>query len=228
MQWRAGLQRTRGILELRFLIKFLTKKGKKPKEIHESVNAVYCDVSPSYFQVKFLSKEFKLGRVSIEDDSLSGRPVEASSKAMLQKVEDMILQDPPVKVSVIAHELGISAGTVSCIFRSVLMMSKVSSRWVPRMVTPEQKVCRRQFNEENLDRLSANPEKSYQELLQGMKPGSIILIQTTNESPCNGNTKRLLLPRNSVCKNLPEISWQKLWDSEGVLLLEFMPQNNNY
>ena len=45
-----------------------------------------------------------------------------------------------------------------CIIHSVLMMSKVSSRWVPRMFTPEQKACRQQFSEENLDMLRANPE----------------------------------------------------------------------
>ena len=80
----------------------------------------------------------------IEDDSRSGRPMEASSKEMCQKVEDMIFQDRRVKVSVIAHELGISAGTVSS-SHSVWMMLKVSSRWVPRMLTPEQETCCQQF-----------------------------------------------------------------------------------
>ena len=94
------------------MTKFLTKEGKKPKEIHERMNAVYGDISPSYYQVKFWSKQYNWGRVSIEDDSCSGQPVEASSK-MCKKVEDMILQDLRIKVSVIAHELGISAGTVS-------------------------------------------------------------------------------------------------------------------
>ena len=46
-------------LEVRSMIKFLTNKGKKPKEIHERMNAVYGDVSPSYYQVKFWSKQFK-------------------------------------------------------------------------------------------------------------------------------------------------------------------------
>ena len=40
---------------------------------------------------------------STDDDSRSGWPVEASSKEMCQKVEDMILQDRRVKVSVIAR-----------------------------------------------------------------------------------------------------------------------------
>ena len=92
------------------------------------MNAVYGNVSSSYHQVKFWSKHFKWDRESIEYNSRSGRPVEASSKEMYQKVEDMILQDHDVKVSVTAHELGISAGTVSSIIHSVLMMPKVSSR----------------------------------------------------------------------------------------------------
>ena len=87
------------------MIKFFTKEGKKPKEIHEKMNAVYGGVSPSYYQVKFWSNQFKWGRESIEDYSHSGRPVEASSKEMCQKMENMILQDRYIKVSVIAHEL---------------------------------------------------------------------------------------------------------------------------
>ena len=80
-------------LELHSMIKFLTKEGKKLKEIHTRMNAVYGDVSPSYYQLKFWSKQFKWGRESTENDSHSGRPVEVSSKEMCQKVEDMILQD---------------------------------------------------------------------------------------------------------------------------------------
>ena len=93
--------------------------------------------------------------------------MEASSKEMCQKVEDMILQDCHVKVSVIAHELGILAGTVSSISHSVLMMSKVSSRWVPRMLTPEQKACHQQFSEENLDMLRANQENFFSRIITG-------------------------------------------------------------
>ena len=110
---------------------FLTKKEKKLKEIHERMNALYGDVSSSCHKIKFWSKQFKCGRESIEDDSSSIRPVEASSEEMCQKLEDIILQDPRVKASGIGHELGISAGTVYSIIHSVLMMSKVTFRCVP-------------------------------------------------------------------------------------------------
>ena len=80
---------------------------------------------------------------------------------MCQKAEDIILQDRRVKISVIAHEVVILVGTVSSISHSVLMLSKVNSRWVPRMLTPEQKACSQQFSEENLDMLRANPDNFF-------------------------------------------------------------------
>ena len=58
-------------LEFHSMIKFLTKEGKKLKEIHKRMNAVYGDVSPSYYQVKFRSKQFKWDRESTVDDSRS-------------------------------------------------------------------------------------------------------------------------------------------------------------
>ena len=76
---------------------------------------------------------------------------------MCQKVDDMILQNRRVKITVISHELG----TISSIIQSVLIMSKFSSRWEPRMLTPEQKACRQQFSEENLDTLRANQENFF-------------------------------------------------------------------
>ena len=55
MQWREDTMNMRE-LELPFVTEFLTKEGKKPKEIHEVMNGVYDDVSPFYYQVKFWSK----------------------------------------------------------------------------------------------------------------------------------------------------------------------------
>jgi len=43
-------------LEQRSVIKFLTKEGRKPKEILERMEAVYGESAPSYYKVKFWSK----------------------------------------------------------------------------------------------------------------------------------------------------------------------------
>ena len=64
----------------------------------------------------------------------------------------MILQDRHFKVSVIAHELGISAGTVSSYHPYSL--DEVSSQWV-------------QFSEKNLVMLRANPDNFFSRIISG-------------------------------------------------------------
>jgi len=95
-------------LEQRSVIKFLTKEGKKPKEILESMVADYGESASSYYKVKFWSKQFKWGRDFIEDDPHIGRPVDATSEEMCQKLESLILADKRMKVSRLAEETGIS------------------------------------------------------------------------------------------------------------------------
>jgi hypothetical protein len=62
-------------LAQRSVIKFFNKEGKKPKEIFERMVAVYGDSAPSYYKIKFWSKQFKWEGESIEDDPHTGRPV---------------------------------------------------------------------------------------------------------------------------------------------------------
>ena len=99
-------------LEQRSVIKFLTKEGKKPNKILERMVAVYGESTPSYYKVKFWNKQFKWGRESIEDDPHTGRPVEATSEEMCQKLGSLILADRRAKVLRLAEETGISAGAV--------------------------------------------------------------------------------------------------------------------
>jgi hypothetical protein len=55
-------------IEYRAVIKFLTKEGKSPAEIIQSLDAVYGETSLSYSTVKEWAKQFRLGRETIEDD----------------------------------------------------------------------------------------------------------------------------------------------------------------
>jgi hypothetical protein len=94
-------------LEQRSVVKFLTKEGKKQKEILERMVVVYEESAPSYYKVKFWSKQFKWGRESIKDDPHTGLPVEATSEEMCQKLESLILAERRMKVSRLAEETGI-------------------------------------------------------------------------------------------------------------------------
>ena len=85
---------------------------------------------------------FKDGRESITDDLRSGRPVDISTPEAVQAVEDLIKSDRRVTLDEIATKLDISHGTVYAIVREKLHFSKVSCRWVSKMLTDDHKMQR--------------------------------------------------------------------------------------
>ena len=57
----------------------------------------------------------------------------------------------------IASEVDISFGAVQTILTDILGMSKVSARWVPRMLTDDQKRCRLDISKYLLSRYEDDP-----------------------------------------------------------------------
>ena len=80
-------------IEFRAVIKFLTKKGAKAKEIHWHMADVYGDSSPKYSTVAKWSAEFKRGRDSLEDNPKPGRPADVISQEMIDRVERLVTGD---------------------------------------------------------------------------------------------------------------------------------------
>ena len=119
-------------IELRAVIKFLTKKDAKAKEVHWRMADVYGDSCPKYSTVAKWSAEFKHGRDSLEDDPKPGCPADVISQEMIDRVERLVLNNHRIKVAELASECGISNGSVYTIIHEHLGMSKVSTRWVPR------------------------------------------------------------------------------------------------
>ncbi|RZB41555.1 HTH Tnp Tc3 2 domain containing protein, partial [Asbolus verrucosus] len=122
------------------------------------MSKVYGEDGPSLYQIKFWSKQFKWCRESVEDDPRPGRPTEATNKAICKKIEDLVLEERRIKISFIASELKISVGSVWNILHNVLGMNKVSARWVPRLLTPEQKLKRHEICQQNLLALEEDPD----------------------------------------------------------------------
>jgi histone-lysine N-methyltransferase SETMAR len=61
---------------------------------------------------------------------------------MIARVEQMVMEDRRLTVKQIAANAGISVGSVDTILHDDLKMRKVSARWVPRMLTDENKASR--------------------------------------------------------------------------------------
>lgn len=213
-------------LEHRSVIKFLTKEGNSPKIIHERMTAVYGENCPSYFQVKFWSKQFKWGRESIRDDPKSGRPAEARSEDNIKKVEEMVLQDRRIKVSIIAHTLGICEASVLTILHEDLGMSKLSARWIPRILTPEQKSCRQEICEENLAAL-ASDQDLFSKIVTGDETWVFHWDPPTKQESMQWLHKGSPPPKKAKTQaSAGKLMATIFWDNEGILWIEYMQKGS--
>ena len=82
---------------------------------------------------------FKAGKFSVEDDTRPGRPKTSVTKANIAAVKIVIEQDAWLSVKDIASCTGMSEGSVQTILKKRFDLRKVCARWVPHLLTEEQK-----------------------------------------------------------------------------------------
>jgi histone-lysine N-methyltransferase SETMAR len=138
------------------VIKFFVKEGLTPKQIHSKFIKVYGDSSPSFSTIKKWAAEFKCGRTSLEDDPHEGRPKSATAPEIIEQVHDMVLDDRRKKVCEIAEPIGISKECVEYILHEELDVKKLCAKWVPQLITADQKSKHMKISEQCLERLNKN------------------------------------------------------------------------
>ena len=143
-------------VEYRAVIRYLYLKGKTGQEIHYELTNVYGSSAPSYAQVKFCVGE--CSRTSLEDETKSGRPSDATDEEMCNKVRDVVYSDRRIKVEEIANALHISHGSVSTTLHDCLGMHKLTARWVPKSLSDEQMAIRASVYSALLKRLRAKED----------------------------------------------------------------------
>ncbi|KYN06861.1 hypothetical protein ALC62_02182, partial [Cyphomyrmex costatus] len=123
--------------EYRILIKHCFLMGKTPKQSLQWLQKCYPTSAPSRTTVYRWFSEFKMSHTSTEDASRSGRPKEATE--IVKQVHRIVLNDRKVKLRELAEAVGISKERAGYILHDVLEMKKLSARWVPRLLTVDQK-----------------------------------------------------------------------------------------
>lgn len=124
--------------EHRTIIKFCVNLGKTPTQTRDMLEA--ANVKPPVCRALIFKwhKRFSDGRESIEDDKGRGRKTSMTATSV-GAVKDVIDRDRRYTVRDVCDITGLTRGTVHRILTDNLNMRKLSSRWVPRLLTSEHK-----------------------------------------------------------------------------------------
>jgi histone-lysine N-methyltransferase SETMAR len=141
------------------VIKFFVKEGLTPNEILSKFIKVYGGSSRSYSTINKWAAEFKPGHTSLEDDPREGHLKSVTPPEIIKQVHNMVLDDWRIKMHEIAETIGISKERVGYILHEELDIKKLCARWVPCLLTADQKrtllkiseQCLKCFNKNNTD-----------------------------------------------------------------------------
>ncbi|RUS85452.1 hypothetical protein EGW08_006785 [Elysia chlorotica] len=125
---------------------------------------VYAEKCPNYSTVTHWVRKFKSGFLSVMDEPREGRPTSVVTEKNVSTVEGLVKQDRRITVKQLKSETRISVGSVEKILHDHLNLNKVSARWVPRLLTADQKKERDDCCK-HLLRLEANDDLFFQKIV---------------------------------------------------------------
>lgn len=209
--------------QYRSVIRFLVLEGKTRSEIKDRLDAVYGDSSPSMATVKNWFNEFVRGRTSVFDEPRSGAPKTAATDENVKKIHDLVLADRRLKVREIAKTVGIAEGTVHHILHEELGMRKLSARWVPRLLTPENKRNRETTSASCLALFQRNPAEFLRRFVTVDETWIHWYIPETKEQSKQWTSPDERAPKKA--KTVPsagKVMATVFWDSQGVIHIDYL------
>jgi len=142
--------------EQRINMQFCFKLQKSAKETHEMLKLVYGDAAVTTKTVYRWFERFRNGCESVEDEERSGHPSTSKTQESVERVSEMIRSNRQLTIREISEDLNISYGSVQNILTTDLNRGRVSAKFVPRVLTVEQKQQRLSISLELRDRAASD------------------------------------------------------------------------
>lgn len=178
--------------------------------------------APSNATVYNWVAEFKRGRTSTTDDPRPGRPCEATTEDV-EKIRNLILDDRRMKVRELAEAVHISTERVWNIIHQKLHMKKLTARWVPRLLTPDQKRNRVQTSQLCLDMFNKNPNEFFRRFVTVDETWVHFYTPETKEQ-----SKQWIGPGERAPKKAKtvlsagKVMATVFWDARGIILIDYL------
>ena len=211
--------------EQRSVIRFLAIQGEPAAKIHAKLVNVYGSHAISDSAVRKWKREFAQGMESVQDLARAGRPRTMATATNAAKVEEMVMANRRMTVQEISEGLNISHGSVLTILHDHLNMTKVSSRWVPKKLTDDQKACRVNISEECLRRYQEEGEEFLDSIVT--EDESWFPLFSPESKRQSMQWKHKDSPPPTKCRALEsqkKVLYAVFWDAKGIILAYPVPE----
>ena len=209
--------------EFRAVIKHFFLKKKTAMEIKAELDEVHGDSAPSYKTVCFWVNEFKRGRTSTNDEQRCGRPSEVTTPEIIEKIHGIVLEDRRVKVREIADIVRISNEWVHNILHEHLAMKKLSARWVPRLLTIDQKRNRMDISKECLSMFKRNEADYLRRFITVDETWIHYYTPETKKQSKQWMAAGESAPKKAkTVKSAGKVMATVFWDSQGIILVDYL------
>ncbi len=173
--------------------------------------------------VKNWFNKFQRGRTSVFDEPPPGAPKTATTEDNVKKIHDLVLADHRLKLREIAETVGMSKGRVGYILHEILGKRKLSARWVPRLLTPDNKRNRETTSEQCLTLFKHNPKEFLRHFVTVDETWIHWYTPETKEQ-----SKQWLSPGEPAPKKAKTVLAARkvmatvFWDSQSVIYIDYL------
>ena len=153
--------------QIRSHIKNCCILGIQEKDILNEICLVCGNNELSFSSVTRWCKKFKSGVDSVEDEPHACCPKTATSQKIVEKVTNLVAIDARFTTRHMAKCFGISVGAAHTILRCDIKMRRISARWIPYLLTKEQKLARVRIAKQLLKQFPKYNNRSFTNSITG-------------------------------------------------------------
>ena len=212
-------------IEQRTVLKFMAKSETTPMDSWRQLHAIYGDRTMSQKTVQVWHKKFSQGHEETKDGKRSGHPRTARTTENIERVREAVEGERRTTVHDLADHLHMKKTAVHTILKKDLGFSKLAPKFVPRILTEEQRHFRVQMCQLNLDKLEEDPD-FMKKIITGDESWVSVLELELKKDSKEWHKKGAYAQR--PIKALQNRSTKKVmitvfFDHKGVVMQEFKP-----
>jgi len=147
-----------GRTEQRIRLRYCFRLGKTATEVHEMLQKAFKEEALSRTQVFEWFARFKRGEMNVEDHPHSGRPSTSRTDENVEKIREKINEDRQYTTDEISEATGVSWSSCQRILTVDLNMRRVAAKFVPRLLTQDQKNTRLTLCQDLKNQIDSDPK----------------------------------------------------------------------